>query len=231
MDPTARISKGKLGRDVERDRVLSEAELIQQFQKMPAADLAATTQLALLLKLSNATRIGEVLGARWEHVDFERRQWTLPETKNGKRQVIWLSDFAMARMRQLDALTGLTPWLFPASRARDGEGAYSATVCAKTVTKQVGDRQSPGDKPMSGRTRHVDGLVLAGGLWTPPRSAANVSHAYGRNGGIAGRGGAMPESHRRSENQAHIPACPVCWLNAECLAVFGQAAGKIYELS
>ncbi|MEZ5643629.1 MAG: tyrosine-type recombinase/integrase [Burkholderiaceae bacterium] len=92
-DPTARVKKARIGADVERDRVLSEAELILLFQKLPLAGLASTSQLALLIQLATAARIGEVLAARWEHVDsLKRRRLTLPETKNGKRHEVWLSD-------------------------------------------------------------------------------------------------------------------------------------------
>ena len=67
-DPTARVKKARIGADVERDRVLSEAEMILLFQKLPRSGLAATSQLALLIQLTTAARIGEVLAARWEHV-------------------------------------------------------------------------------------------------------------------------------------------------------------------
>ena len=60
-DPTARVKKARIGADVERDRVLSEGELILLFQKLPKAGLAATSQLALLIQLATAARIGEVL--------------------------------------------------------------------------------------------------------------------------------------------------------------------------
>lgn len=167
VDPTARIKKAKIGKDVERDRVLAEPELIDLFQKLPKAGMADTSQLALLLQLSTVTRIGEVLGARWEHVDTERRIWTLPETKNGKRHEIWLSDFALHQLLRLKEITGLTPWLFPAARTKKDRPDFADHVCEKTVTKQVGDRQRPGAEPMSGRSKHVDALVLAGGKWTP----------------------------------------------------------------
>lgn len=166
-DPTARIKKAKIGKDIERDRVLSEAELIDLFQKLPLSGLAETSQVALLLQLSTLARIGEVLSARWEHVDMERRIWTLPETKNGKRHQIWLNDLALQHMEKLKAVTGLTPWLFPSTRAKKDRPDFADHVCDKTVTKQVSDRQRPGGAPMSGRSKHVDTLVLRGGKWTP----------------------------------------------------------------
>ncbi len=166
-DPTARVKKARIGADVERDRVLSEAEVILLFQKLPRAGLVGTSQLALLIQLATAARIGEVLGARWEHVDFQRRNLTLPETKNGKRHEIWLSDFALHQLRSLHESTGLTPWLFPATQAKKDQPDFVDHVCVKTVTKQVGDRQRPDDVPMSGRSKDVGALVLSGDKWTP----------------------------------------------------------------
>ncbi len=166
-DPTARIKKAKIGKDVERDRVLSETELIDLFQKLPMAGMAETSQLALRIQLATLARIGEVLGAQWRHVDFERRIWTLPETKNGQRHDIWLCDFVLRDLIRLKAITGQMPWLFPAARAQKGQTEVLDHVCPKTVTKQVGDRQRTGETPMSGRSKQVDALVLLGGKWTP----------------------------------------------------------------
>ena len=166
VDPTARIRKARLGKDVERDRVLSEQELILLFQKLPQAGLAESSEVALLLQLSTAARIGELLSARWEHVDLERRAWTLPVTKNGKPHMVYLSKFAVRQLERLKAITGETPWLFPATRSKPGVADFSDHVCLKSVTKQVGDRQRV-DAPMKNRTKLVDALVLPGGKWTP----------------------------------------------------------------
>lgn len=159
-DPTARIEKHKIGGSVERDRVLSEAELIEFFKRLPTSGLAATSQNALLIQLATITRIGEVLGARWEHVDFERRLWTLPETKNGKRHTVHLNEMALRTFEALRQHGELTAWVFPNSRL-DGP------VCPKTVTKQVADRQRGDDAPMSGRTKQTNSLALADGQWRP----------------------------------------------------------------
>lgn len=166
-DPTARIKKARLGVDVERDRVLAEDEIVELFRRFPTSGLTETAQLALMLQLGTLARIGEVLSARWEHVDFTRRIWTLPETKNGRRHEIYLSDFALQTLERLREMTGLTPWLFPARRQKKEQPDFADHVCDKTVTKQVRDRQRSTGKPMSGRSKVVDGLVLPGGRWTP----------------------------------------------------------------
>lgn len=158
-DPTARIKKAKIGPDGERDRVLSEAELIVLLKKLPLSGLAATSQCALLLQMATITRIGETVAARWDHVDFERRLWVLPDTKNGKSHQVWLNDFALRQLKILRNLTGSTAWLFPNSK-------LNGPLDSKTVTKQVADRQRT-EGPMSGRTKQIDALQLAGGQWRP----------------------------------------------------------------
>lgn len=158
-DPTARIKKAKIGPDGERDRVLSEAELIDFFKKLPLSGMAETSRCALLLQMATIARIGETVTARWEHIDFERRLWVLPDTKNGKAHQIWLSDFALHQLEILRDITGETAWLFPNTK-------LNGPLDTKTVTKQVADRQRT-DGPMSGRTKQINALQLAGGHWRP----------------------------------------------------------------
>jgi len=158
-DPTARIKKKSIGPDGERDRVLSEAEIITLFAKLPSSGLSETAKCALLIQLATLARIGEVIGARWEHVDFERRLWVLPHTKNGKSHQIWLSDFALTHFAKLSDITSGTKWCFPNAKL-DGP------LDQKTITKQVADRQRDGP-PLTGRTKQKDALALPGGQWRP----------------------------------------------------------------
>ena len=160
VDPTARIKKKTIGKDNERDRVLSEAELIDFFKKLPDSGLAQTSQCALLLQMATITRIGEVLGAKWADVDFERREWVLPMTKNGKAHKIWLSDIALRQLESLHSITGETVWCFPNSKLK-------GPLDTKTVTKQVADRQRQAGGQLAGRTKQLDALMLAGGQWRP----------------------------------------------------------------
>lgn len=158
-DPTARIKKTSIGKDTERDRVLNEREISDLFDKLPRSGLSETAQRALLIQLSTLARIGEVVAARWEHVDFERMVWTLPDTKNGKAHRVFLSGFAVEQFRRLEGITGATEWVFPNSK-------ITGPLDSKTTTKQVADRQRDGEK-MTGRSKQTDALRLAGGPWRP----------------------------------------------------------------
>src|SRR5690606_32076418 len=136
-DPTERIRKAKIGgKDVERDRVLSEDEIRALAKQVPAAGLLVTSQAAIWIALSTCCRIGELLAARWEHVDLNKRTWLIPSqnSKNKKAHLITLSEFTAQKFQQLREITGSSPWCYPNT---DGSGP----VCPKTVTKQIGDRQ------------------------------------------------------------------------------------------
>ena len=159
-DPTARIKKAALGKDNERDRVLSSQEVVDLMVKLPISGLTDTAQLALLIQFATMTRISEVLGAKWSDIDTNERLWRIPETKNGKSHEVYLSDYALAKLALLRQFTGVSLYLFPSMRLDSG-------VCSKTITKQVADRQRGEAQPMRNRTKQTDALELAGGHWRP----------------------------------------------------------------
>ncbi|WAW10869.1 integrase [Oxalobacter vibrioformis] len=98
---------------------------------------------------------------------------------------VFLSDFSLQQFRKLHELTGNSEWCFPAKN-KDGH------VCTKSLTKQIGDRQSrfrlgrdgQPRQPMKNR-RNDDTLVLAGGKnggWTPHdlrRTGATMMQSLG----------------------------------------------------
>lgn len=161
-DPTSSIRKAKIGgKDVERDRVLSEDEIRELGAKMCDARLMRSTECAVWIALSTCCRIGELLNARWEHLDLERGKWRIPSpnAKNHRAHIVQLSSFALEQFERLREVNGQGAWCYP---NRDG----SAAVSVKTVTKQIGDRQRS-LAPMSGRSKRVDTLSLPGGHWVP----------------------------------------------------------------
>ncbi|WP_208296866.1 site-specific integrase [Massilia sp. CCM 8734] len=172
----------------ERDRILADAEIAELqavFDKLQAeydaaADkrygtqpVAATTQRAVWIMLSTLCRVGEMSMARWEHVKLDAAEWFIPKENvkdNLADLTVYLSPFALDQFRQLHRVTGHTDWCFP---ARNNEGH----VDSKSISKQVGDRQSMFKKakdggpraPMKNR-RHDNTLVLGAGktgAWTP----------------------------------------------------------------
>lgn len=97
-----------------RDRLkLTDAELKAV---LPALSLIGPEN-ALMVKilLATATRIGELVNARWEHVDFDRREWTIPpeHSKNKKVFVIPVTDLVASWFQELKELSFNSSYVLP----------------------------------------------------------------------------------------------------------------------
>jgi integrase len=141
--------------------------------------------------------------------------WTLPETKNGKRHTVHLNDLALRQFEALRQHTGLTEWVFPASR-------LNGPVCPKTVTKQVADRQRGDGEPMSGRSKQTDSLALAGGQWRP--------HDLRRTGAtLMAELGVLPEVIERCLNHTEQTKVKRIYQRAQYEAPMREAWQKLGE--
>ena len=159
--PLAALTKEKVGgRQKERDRYLSEKEIINMNNRLPAANLLRTTELAIWIMLSTCCRVGELSQARWEEINLEDSEWSIPaeNSKNAKEHTIFFSDFTKAQFQALHFVTGGSDWCIP---SRDG----NRHVCLKSITKQIRDRVRC--EPLSNRTNATGALLLSGGGWTP----------------------------------------------------------------
>ena len=94
-----------------KDRFLTSEEAARLLQ---AAGQSINPQLKSIigLLLLTGARRGELLGARWEHIDRERKLWFLPMTKNGSSRYVPLSQAALDVIDQLPLFDGC-PWLLP----------------------------------------------------------------------------------------------------------------------
>lgn len=88
FDPSAHVKANSVigPRPVNRTRImLTESELRYMLPRLSVVG----PQNALMVKilLATATRIGELVFAEWEHVDFENRLWTIPASNIKGRSV------------------------------------------------------------------------------------------------------------------------------------------------
>ena len=68
-----------------RERLLSPAELARLGDALAAHDGALYVVAAVKLLVFTGARLGEVLGLRWEWIDFERGEARLPDSKTGAK--------------------------------------------------------------------------------------------------------------------------------------------------
>jgi integrase len=102
-----------------RDRVLSESEIGVLWKEFEAERtlVAASYKLRLL----TAQRGGEILGMRWDHIDFASGWWTIPTeiAKNGMAHRVPLSRQVRAILAEIKLLGLSSTWVFP-NRTRSG---------------------------------------------------------------------------------------------------------------
>jgi len=183
IDCTAGIKKKDVGgKENERERTLSDAELKALPAALKSAALLDSSIHALYVVLGTSVRIGELIQARKANIDLENRVWRIPSTdsKNTDPHIIFLSDFAAYHLGRLMELSKSEIWLMPA-RVKDEVETHIDT---KSITKQVSDRQIKFyDRPAHAkRTKQENALVLSGENWTPHdlrRTSATLMQSLG----------------------------------------------------
>lgn len=181
-DPTAAITrKDAGGSDRERDRVLSDEELVHLrdvLSKPPKSAskyyvarrrvLPAHTELAVWWTLATGARAVEVASMRRAMVDRKAAVWTIPAevSKNAEAHIVHLSAFALVIWDRLEQQAGQI-WVF--------DGREGGHLSEKEVTRRLSDRQTR-KTPVAGRKNSTD-LDLPGGRWTQHdlrRTAATI---------------------------------------------------------
>ncbi|MFW5726491.1 MAG: tyrosine-type recombinase/integrase [bacterium] len=95
-----------------RERYLSEAELLRLHKEVKESENKLLEPIVLLLILTGA-RKREVLDARWEDIDFERKTLMFPVTKSGKPRTVPLSPNALEILK---GLPKVNEFIFPSPK-------------------------------------------------------------------------------------------------------------------
>jgi integrase len=160
-DPTAGMKKRDFGgEEIQRERVLSEAEIKILPEALELAGLSPQFTAGIWLMLATACRVGELSQAAGCDVDFKEKTWRIPaeNAKNGQAHLIHLSPFAVDKFNVLKTISVNSAWVLPSRQ-------FHKHVDVKSLTKQVRDRQR--DKQLKGRSAATRTLIMTGGEWTP----------------------------------------------------------------
>lgn len=113
FNPAAAIEANYIATAKSRERALSADEVRRLLRGVYASSMRRSHKLALHLLMLTMVRKGDLIGARWEHVDFERGEWHVPRTKTGKPHVVYLSTQAAELLRELQDLACGSPFVLP----------------------------------------------------------------------------------------------------------------------
>jgi integrase len=138
-NPCAHIrAKSVIGpRPINRTRImLTEAELRAMLPALPT--IGRQNELMVKVLLAAATRIGELVNARWEHIDFNRREWIIPpeHSKNGKEFVVPLTDQVLGWLSELHTLAFGSPFVLPL-RVKRGDRSGDAPMESTSLNAAI----------------------------------------------------------------------------------------------
>ncbi len=76
------------------------------------------TQLAMEFMLLTFVRTNELIKARWEEFDFDKKQWIIPGSrmKMGRDHIVPLSRQSLQILEKLKPVSGHRQWVFPSQR-------------------------------------------------------------------------------------------------------------------
>jgi integrase len=115
VNPAASIPMRYITQARPRTRALSPQEIRIYLHTLYGANIRRQFKLALHIILLTLVRKGEMGFARWEHVDFDAREWHIPpeNSKTGKPHIVYMSLQAIELFRGLKELASGSPWVLP----------------------------------------------------------------------------------------------------------------------
>ncbi|MBU6339171.1 MAG: tyrosine-type recombinase/integrase [Rickettsiales bacterium] len=94
---------------------LEEKELPKFLKSLEKYSGEHQTKLAFKLIILTAVRTIELRGARWEEIDFAKKEWHIPaeRMKMGEKHIVPLSKQSLAILKEMQKITGNREFVFP----------------------------------------------------------------------------------------------------------------------
>jgi len=133
FNPAAAIEAKFIATAKSRDVALTPEEVGTLLRAIYQSSLKRAHKLALHLLILCMVRKGELIGARWDEIDFERAEWAIPgeRMKKDKPHLIPLSKQALAMFQELKGLASGSEWVFPS------RGSLKQPIAHSTLNQAV----------------------------------------------------------------------------------------------
>jgi integrase len=105
-------------REKSRDRFL-QAEELPKFFKALNKETSKTIKDFIYILFFTGARKTNVLAMRWDEIDFKKKVWKIPETKNGEPLMVPLVDEAIVVLKERKKEI-LSEWVFPSTTSKSG---------------------------------------------------------------------------------------------------------------
>ncbi len=121
FNPAAAIEAQFIATARSRDVALSPDEVGKVIRAVYQSNMKRAYKLALHLLILCMVRKSELTEARWEEIDFDRAEWTIPgeRMKKVRPHVVPLSAQALEMFRELKTLSCGSAWIFPSRGTLD----------------------------------------------------------------------------------------------------------------
>lgn len=142
FNPAAAVEAKYIATAKSRDVTLSQNEIGRLLRAIYQSSMKRAHKLALHLLILCMVRKGELIGARWDELDLDRGEWSIPgeRMKKAKAHLASLSRQAVAMFEELKGLAGGSEWVFPSRNTLSKPIAHSTlNVAVRTLDHDVQD--------------------------------------------------------------------------------------------
>jgi len=139
VNPVVSIPMRFVSQSRSRTRALSPQEIRSYLHTIYRSNIRRQFKLALHIILLTLARKGEVMLAKWSHIDFETAEWQIPEenSKTRKPHTVFMSTQVMILLRELRELAAGSPWVLP------GRSSIHKPFSANAMNQALGNLSFP----------------------------------------------------------------------------------------
>ena len=142
FNPAAAVEAKFIASAKSRDVALTSDELGRLLRAIYQSSMKRAHKLALHLLILCMVRKSELIEAKWDEIDFEKAEWSIPgeRMKKDKPHFVPLSRQALAMFEELKGLASGSEWIFPSRGSLNKPIAKSTlNVAVRTLEHDVQD--------------------------------------------------------------------------------------------
>lgn len=143
FNPAIGRTKVLKSRAVQHRPYLKESQLPEFLSRLEEYSGSTLVKLALKLLLHTFVRPGELRGARWDEINFEKAEWIIPahRMKMKRSHFVPLSTQAIEVIKEIQKISGHCDLLFPGERTSSKPISDVTLIKALKIMGYIGDNK------------------------------------------------------------------------------------------